>query len=422
MIKSTVPLLGTLLVGSTLLAGGCSKEYTPTAEITEVRDSTEFEKKAPEMTTAERMQMPPMPEVGAVKAPEAAATPSPEASAAAPAAKPTGPRTFAAPEGDTATGYRWNLPSGWVEAPATPLRQVNLRLESNPDVELYVTMMPGDGGGLVANVNRWYQQMGQAPLSEEEVEALPKQIFLFKPATMVNLRGTFKGMGGDAKANYAMMGLVLIDDNKSAFVKMTGPEDDTKARVSDMLAFHQSIVPMTDDNVDVELKAVPTAPPEAPMPEAAPAAAASTSAGKAIPSAADLKWDAPAGWDQNPDRPMRVATFTVGTTECYISILGGMAGGLEANINRWYAQMGQPELTSEQIAALEKIEVLGEPCALVDVEGNFSGMQGESQTDARMLGIVRVSDEQSLFVKMTGPKEEVAAQVDNFKAFVTSLR
>lgn len=410
--------LFSLFAVSVIGLGACSKEYAPTAEISAPREATKFETEVKEMGTAERMQMPEMP--AAAPAPAAEATPKP--------ANPNGPRLIDAPPGDEVPQYRWNLPKGWVELEATPMRQVNLRLESNADVEMYLTMLPGDGGGLLANINRWRQQMGLTELTQADVDALPKQILLFKPATYVDLRGAYRGMGGDAKENYAMLGLALIEPKRSAFIKMTGPAEVVDAHMTDFITFQQSLVPASDGKAVMQLHAVPgegdePAPaPAATAPAPAPAAEAGASGGKAIPPADQLKWDVPAGWEQSPARPMRVVSFTIGTTECYIAVLGGMAGGVEANINRWYGQMGAASLSSEQIDALEKIEVLGEPCALVDVEGSYTGMQGESIAKARMLGIVRASEEQSLFVKMTGPAEEVAAQVDNFKAFCKSLR
>jgi hypothetical protein len=135
-----------------------------------------------------------------------------------------------------------------------------------------------------------------------------------------------------------------------------------------------------------------------------------------------LKWDAPGEWQQADARAMRVVTFNAGSSECYISLLGGMAGGLEANINRWSGQMGAEPLTPEQIAGLEQIEVLGAPCGLVDIEGDYQGMGGDKQSGYRLLGVVRAGEDQSLFVKMIGPKDEMAAQVEPFKAFVRSLR
>ena len=52
------------------------------------------------------------------------------------------------------------------------MRLVNLRPAGDPSAECSLVVLGGDGGGLTANVNRWGDQMGLGPLSEEEVERM----------------------------------------------------------------------------------------------------------------------------------------------------------------------------------------------------------------------------------------------------------
>lgn len=424
----TRTILCTSLLAGLLAFSGCSKaEHTSTKEIATVRPATEDEKFAPELSTAERMRM----------------TQAPFAQAAAAQA----PVATAAQESGALPEYRWKTPEGWEEVAPTPMRQANLRLSGNPEVELYLTVMPGDGGGLLANLNRWQGQMGQPPLTQEQVDALPTQMVLNKPARLIETKGDFKGMGAAAaKPGYAMLGLALIDDGRAVFVKMTGPEAVVADQKQNFLAFAQSITSSEDDGAESHLVMRPeqapasaeAAPPAeaaaeaaesapAPAPEAgsapAPEAKASASSAPPIPPADRLKWDVPAGWTEAPGSPMRLANFTIGDgIECYVSVLGGMAGGVEANINRWYGQMGKQPLSADEIASLPKVQVLGADSPYVDIEGDFTGMGTAPQPGYRLLGVVRAGDQASLFAKMTGPSEAVAAQVDAFKAFVASLR
>lgn len=416
-----------LLTTASLLCAlpACKKELPPTQEITKVREATEQEKKVESMPTKERMHMSQMP----------------AGHGATPAAAPQ------SGDGDapTAADFRWTVPAAWEELPATPMRLANLRLKENPEVEMYFTVMPGDGGGLLANVNRWYGQMGLEPITQEQLDALPFRMMLFKPAVYVSLHGAFKGMGTEAKENYALYGLALVADGHAAFLKMTGPAEIVDQKTQDFVVFSQSIVPAEIDSSQMQLKAVPgedgaapAAAPEAAAPAGAsapampaPAASAAPAAsgggvtvgtGGELPATDALKWDVPEGWQVAEQRPMRVVTLNVGASECYISVLGGQAGGVEANINRWCGQLGNEPLSAEAIEALEKVDVLGAPCALVKLEGDYQGMGGPVQTGYGLLGVVRATEAQSLFVKMVGPKDEIAAQADNFRAFVRSLR
>lgn len=399
-------IMAAAMAGASML--GCAKEYTPTQEITTVREATPEEAAAKETSTADRLRVAEMPTAASGVTPPAA-----------PAAMPSA---------EEPPAFTWTVPPGWEEAPATAMRVANLRMKEHPEVEMYFSVLSGDGGGLVENLNRWYGQMGAAPLTPEQVEALPGKPFLFKVGKYVDVAGTFKGMGGEAKDNYRLIGLALVSEGQAYFVKLTGPADIVEGQSSAFTLFYQSILSKDIDPNTAMPIAASEAP--APMPAEAPVtpetpsapAASEAPAGGEIPLAGDMQWDTPPGWEQAPDRAMRVVTFTVNGAECYISVLGGAAGGIVANIGRWYGQMGQDAPDAAAIDALEKVEVFGAPCALINIEGTYQGMGGAPEPGYRMLGVARESPSQSVFVKMVGPSDVVSAEADNFRAFVQSLR
>lgn len=137
-------------------------------------------------------------------------------------------------------------------------------------------------------------------------------------------------------------------------------------------------------------------------------------------------WVTPEGWTQQTGRPMRDLSFSFGEEgegECYLSRLPGAGGGLEANVNRWRKQMGQPDLEEEEIVALPTKSLFGLEGTYVDVSGTFTGMgAGAPKEDYRMLGIILTSEAGAVFVKLTGPSELVAEQEANFEAFCASLQ
>ena len=138
-----------------------------------------------------------------------------------------------------------------------------------------------------------------------------------------------------------------------------------------------------------------------------------------------VTWDAPEGWTRAPDRAMRLVTFNAGPEdrcECYIAVLRGAAGGVGANINRWRAQMGQEPLDAEAVAALPRMQVLGQQAPFVEVHGPYEGMFGDSLPDAVLLGVICALDDGTLFVKMIGPADAMAEQREAFVAFCQSLR
>lgn len=136
-------------------------------------------------------------------------------------------------------------------------------------------------------------------------------------------------------------------------------------------------------------------------------------------------WELPEGWSQGPDSPMRLATFLIQSdprAECVLSTLHGDAGGLEANVNRWRGQLGQPPLTPEEIAALPRWPVLGADAAVVEAAGPYTSMGGGTIDDALLLGVVCPMEGSTFFVKMTGTRAALEAERERFRAFCLSLR
>ncbi len=139
-----------------------------------------------------------------------------------------------------------------------------------------------------------------------------------------------------------------------------------------------------------------------------------------------LEWQVPEGWTPVEGSQMRMANFRFGEQqegECYLAHLDGSGGGLAANVNRWRSQLGLKEIGEGAVAALPVIEMLGGGAALVDISGTYTGMRDKTpKPGSRLLGAILSLGEYSLFVKMIGPAEIVAAEQDNFLAFCKGLK
>lgn len=143
------------------------------------------------------------------------------------------------------------------------------------------------------------------------------------------------------------------------------------------------------------------------------------------PKMSTYRWELPEGWSEAPLTPMREGNFKLAAdpnVECYITVLQGAAGGAEANINRWRLQMGQPEWTADEIAALPKVDMLGSPSPLVEIPGTFTGMTGTGRENYLLLGAICTLADSSLFVKMTGPEAVVRAEKERFTTFCQSIK
>lgn len=138
-----------------------------------------------------------------------------------------------------------------------------------------------------------------------------------------------------------------------------------------------------------------------------------------------FEWAAPDAWKPKAGSSMRLANFSIGDSdeaECYVTLLHGTGGGVEANVNRWRSQMGQPPLTAEEIAALPKVDVLGKASPFVEISGSYTDMAGAEHGNALLYALIAELDGETLFVKMTGPENLMRAEKDHFMAFCQSLK
>lgn len=289
--------------------------------------------------------------------------------------------------------FQWTTPEGWEEKdPPGKMREADFRLTRDPQVECYLSVVQG---GIAANAIRWYGQMGLEPISPAGVAALPKEGFLGQRAVLVDLEGTFAGMGqGEPKPGYRMLGLLVEQPGRTVTLKMTGPAATLAEERERFLELAKSF-------------RAEEAPPAAPKDDG------------------PLAWDAPPEWEPRQGHPMRVVTFAPRGSEgveCYVTILSGGAGGLEANLTRWLGQMGQPPLASAEVAALQTVRVLGRDAKLIEATGNYTDMQDNKVANAGLLGVICPVEGALVTVKMTGPKDVIAKEKDRFLAFCGSLR
>lgn len=146
------------------------------------------------------------------------------------------------------------------------------------------------------------------------------------------------------------------------------------------------------------------------------------------PAAPSLKWHLPENWTEAPGGGMRMASFSPpdweGVGQGSIILLGGDAGGLEANLRRW---MQQIKLTPADEAAFQtffkglapKPTKGGLPCVLVDF-GALLDPAAPPSTPS-MLAAALTLPGQTAFFKLTGPRDRLAARRAAFEQFCLSV-
>ncbi len=96
--------------------------------------------------------------------------------------------------------------------------------------------------------------------------------------------------------------------------------------------------------------------------------------------------------------------------------LSRASGGLDSNLDRW---RGQFSLSREEIQ--KEISLASTTASLIDLQGEFSpGFGKEADGEWRMIGVVVPLPQQSYFMKLTGPVDQVASVEEDFLSFAKS--
>jgi hypothetical protein len=157
------------------------------------------------------------------------------------------------------------------------------------------------------------------------------------------------------------------------------------------------------------------------------------------PRADDLAWDDPAGWQRvTPSSPMRRAQYRIpavagetGDAELTVITFGpGQGGDVDANLERWYGQITQPDgRASRDVATRRTFTVGSMPVTETEAAGRIGGssmaMPGMPSSPTfehgRLLAAIVETPQGPWFFKMTGPDQTVAAARPAFEAMLRSL-
>ena len=139
-----------------------------------------------------------------------------------------------------------------------------------------------------------------------------------------------------------------------------------------------------------------------------------------------FSWDLPQGWQQLPGDGMRLVTFHLlsdpKAIDCSIVALGGMAGGLEANLRRWMGQIGiqatDNELNTLMSSAPSTTIKSGQEGKVFD----FTSVQSNAKpSDKSMIAVIVSFNEATMFVKMSGTVDTVKSNKADFLKLVNSI-
>nr|ADI19379.1 hypothetical protein [uncultured Spirochaetales bacterium HF0500_06B09] len=142
--------------------------------------------------------------------------------------------------------------------------------------------------------------------------------------------------------------------------------------------------------------------------------------GRSVQNSTGWNWVTPSEWRDMPGDGLRLARFTLPEGgENTVVLLSGDAGGVEANVRRWIAQLGV-ELTQFEIQQFidDAIQVQSDlGFSLLD----FTSIVRSQGDTAFLVAIASVGDE-TMFVKAEASASELAKQKVAFISLLQSLK
>lgn len=312
--------------------------------------------------------------------------------------------------GDNAANVHWTAPAGWEEQPATGFRKGSflVRGEDGKQADVSVVSFPESAGGLLANINRWRDQLKLAPVADPQQAgatlAIGKQEFFF-----VDLTSEQPLLEGGSKSR--ILGGILPLNGETWFFKMSGPDQLVEAQRDLFRQFLGSVhlAAATPLSTNSGASTNPPTPPPVEAPQEMP-----------------IQYALPPGWQEKPLSSMRLASFRANVPngkEADISVvsLAGMAGGDLANVNRWRGQVNLGPIDESALQqSVQHLQANGHDFLVVDLVSDAP--MGDRHEKQRIVAAILDENDRSWFIKMTGEDEAVASQKSAFTDFLRSLK
>jgi hypothetical protein len=155
------------------------------------------------------------------------------------------------------------------------------------------------------------------------------------------------------------------------------------------------------------------------------------------PPAGGLSFTAPPAWQARPAAStMRVAEFVVPKApgdaedaELIVYFFGGTGGSVDANIDRWVAQMQQPDGSASKDTARRDTQTInGLTVTMVDLTGTYiaevrpGATERHHKPDFRLRAAVIETARGPYYIKMTGPAKTMTAADADFRTFLSTVR
>ena len=289
-------------------------------------------------------------------------------------------------------------PPNWEPQPLSQMRQASFLVKGDNGAlgDISFVSLGSSAGNVLENVNRWLSQIGQPAINEDKLNQIAQHLSTsIGDVTVVDLAGL--PSGADPAKDGRIIAAMTSGGGSTLFFKIRGNDALTESQKTEFTKWVAAVCNAQGGN-----KSAQTASGIPPMENSANP---------------QIKWQAPAGWDEVPPTAMRYASFRAGANEDKIDIsvvtFPGDGGSDADNVNRWRQQIGLPPMSPSAVATqVEPLKGDEATFSMVDIAG----------ADARTLAAWTRRDGHVWFFKATGLDAAVGKEKPNFVKFVQSIR
>ena len=290
-----------------------------------------------------------------------------------------------------------SAPPNWEPQPLSQMRQASFLVKGDNGAvaDISFVSLGAAAGNVLDNVNRWLEQLGQPPITEQKLADIAQRLRTsLGDVIIVDLAGLPKD-ADQARDGRIVAGMITTGDS-TLFFKMRGNADLSEAQKGDFIKWVAAVCNTQTQTKPPQMAAMPPGDAGAPQ----------------------IKWNTPEGWTEVPPSSMRYASFSAsdgdgGKIDISIVTFAGDGGSDADNVNRWRGQIGLPPVdqntVNSQIAPLKAADTT---FATTDIAG------GKTRTIAAWTR----HDGRVWFFKATGPNAAVEKEKPNFVKFIESVR
>ena len=290
-----------------------------------------------------------------------------------------------------------STPPNWEPQPLSQMRQASFLVkgENGAVADISLVSLGAAAGNVLDNVNRWLEQLGQPPVTEQKLAEIAQRLRTsLGDVIIVDLAGLPKD-ADPAKDGRIIAGMISSADS-TLFFKMRGNADLTEAQKGDFIKWVAATCDAQVETKSPQMAAMP--PQDAGVPQ--------------------IKWNTPEGWTEVPPSSMRYASFSAlaengDKIDISVVTFAGEGGSDADNVNRWRGQIG--------LAPVDASAVTSQVTPLKSADTTFSTTDIVG-AKARTIAAWARHDGRVWFFKATGPNAAVEKEKPNFVKFIESVR